>query len=48
MAEERPDLPYEKAVEEAAKTLSKAVEVVEIRLASHRRHLRLDGRRSRE
>ncbi|MCK1334727.1 DUF4393 domain-containing protein [Bradyrhizobium sp. 38] len=28
MAEERPDLPYEKAVEEAAKTLSKAVEVV--------------------
>lgn len=28
MAEELPDLPYEKAVEEAAKTLGKAVEVV--------------------
>lgn len=28
MAEERPDLPYEKAIEEAAKTLGKAVDVV--------------------
>lgn len=28
MAEERPDLPYEKAIEEAAKTLGKAVDVI--------------------
>ncbi|WP_407184897.1 Abi-alpha family protein [Bradyrhizobium centrosematis] len=28
MSEERPDLPYEKAIEEAAKTLGKAVDVV--------------------
>lgn len=28
MAEDRPDLPYEKAIEEAAKTLGKAVDVV--------------------